>query len=79
MDVTVNMTTEELVEFLEFRKERNRYKFKTEKLGAQVDRFVVAVSEALDPDPKKPGRYKIRDQVYVEELWLLAGNGVDDE
>ena len=79
MDVTVNMTAEELVEFLEFRKDRGRYKYQTERLGAQVDRFVIAVSEALEPDSKKPGKYKIRDQSYADELWLLAGNCEGDE
>ena len=79
MDVTVNMTAEELVEFLEFRKERGRYKYQTERLGAQIDRFVVAISEAIDPDPEKPGKYKIRNQSYADELWLLAENCGDDE
>lgn len=72
MNVTVTMSPEEFVEYLAYREDKQKFSrvaaFATRDLKIFTDRLVSSVS----PDPKKPGKYKIVDQEYMDDLWLLA-------
>ena len=63
MEVTVNMTAEEFMEFVAWRKEQDYYK-----------REILAKKTcwAIDADPKKPGKVKIIDQEHAAELLEMA-------
>ena len=53
-------------------------KKKNDQLVANIDVLIRRISDGIEPDPKRPGKYKIRDQEIVDDLWILAGNEVDD-
>ena len=66
MEVTVNMTAEEFLEFVAWRKEQDYYKSRLDK--ELNEREILAI----DADPKKPGKVKIIDQEHAAELLEMA-------
>lgn len=72
MDVTVNMTAEEFLEFMEWKREREHYNAKIQKQFDKLEIMAKKVTWALKKDEKRPGKVKIVDQEHAEELLEMA-------
>lgn len=72
MNITVNMTAEEFLEFVAWGKDRDYYK---NRLDKELDKREILAKKtcwAIDADPKKPGKVKIIDQDHAAELLEMA-------
>lgn len=72
MEVTVKMTVEEFLEFNEYQKNRAVYAERLVKLGRLPEVLAQKLEFAVEPDPKKPGKFKITDQEHMADLWDMA-------
>ena len=68
MEVTVNMTAEEFLEFVAWGKDRDYYEKELNKREILAKKTCCAI----DADPKKPGKVKIIDQEHAAELLEMA-------
>lgn len=68
MNITVNMTAEEFLEFVAWGKDRDYYKNRLDKREMLAKKTCWAINE----DPKKPGKVKIIDQDHAAELLEMA-------
>ena len=73
MKITVEMTSEEFVEFLNWKKEEGYYRNKVEKANRNAAMLAKKVEYAIEPDPKKHGKYKIADHDHADDLFMIAG------
>ena len=58
MTVTVAMTTDDFLEFVAWRKERDYYKSRLDKELNKREILAKKTCWAIDADPKKPGKVK---------------------
>lgn len=72
MEVTVNMTAEEFMEFVAWRKKQDYYKSRLDKELNKLEILAKKTCWAIDADPKKPGKVKIIDQEHAAELLEMA-------
>lgn len=72
MEVTVNMTAEEFLEFAAWGKDRDYYKSRLDKELNKLEILAKKTCWAIDADPKKPGKVKIIDQDHAAELLEMA-------
>lgn len=72
MEVTVNMTAEEFLEFVAWGKDRDYYKSGLDKELNKREMLAKKTCWAIDADPKKPGKVKIIDQEHAAELLEMA-------
>lgn len=72
MEVTVNMTAEEFLEFVTWGKDRDYYKSRLDKELNKREILAKKTCWAIDADPKKPGKVKIIDQEHAAELLEMA-------
>lgn len=72
MEVTVNMTAEEFLEFVDWQKDRDYYKSRLDKELNKREILAKKTCWAIDADPKKPGKVKIIDQEHAAELLEMA-------
>lgn len=72
MEATVNMTAEEFMEFVTWRKEQDYYKSRLDKELNKREILAKKTCWAIDADPKKPGKVKIIDQDHAAELLEMA-------
>ena len=72
VEVTVNMTAEEFLEFVAWRKEQDYYKSRLDKELNEREILAKKTCWAIDTDPKKPGKVKIIDQEHAAELLEMA-------
>ena len=72
MEVTVNMTAEEFMEFVAWRQEQDYYKSRLDKELNKREILAKKTCWAIDADPKKPGKVKIIDQEHAAELLEMA-------
>ncbi len=72
MDVTVNMTAEEFLEFMAWKKDRNHYNAEMAARSSKWEIMVKKVTWAIEEDPKRPGKIKIVDQEHAAELLEMA-------
>ena len=72
MEVTVNMTAEEFLEFVAWGKDRDYYKGRLDKELNKREILAKKTCWAIDADPKKPGKVKIIDQDHAAELLEMA-------
>ena len=72
MEVTVNMTAEEFLEFVAWQKDRDYYKRRLDKELNKREILAKKTCWAIDADPKKPGKVKIIDQDHAAELLEMA-------
>lgn len=72
MEVTVNMTAEEFMEFVACGKDRDYYKSRLDKELNKREILAKKTCWAIDADPKKPGKVKIIDQDHAAELLEMA-------
>lgn len=74
MNIHVEMTSEELLEFIEWRKDKIRYERQVESTNNRLVRLAKTVDYAVEPDPKKSGKYKIVSQDHMDDLYELVGD-----
>lgn len=72
MNITVNMTAEEFLEFVAWGKDRDYYKNQLDKELDKREMLAKKTCWAIDADPKKPGKVKIIDQEHAAELLEMA-------
>ena len=72
MEVPVNMTAEEFLEFAAWGKDRDYYKSRLDKELNKREILAKKTCWAIDADPKKPGKVKIIDQDHAAELLEMA-------
>ena len=72
MKIVVEMTSEEFQEFLAWQKDKKEYDRELEKVGKDYELMAKQVLWAVEPDPKKPGKYKIIDQDHMADLFDAA-------
>lgn len=72
MTVTVQMTSEEFTEFLSWKKEEGYYRNKIEKANRNTAMLAKKIEYAIEPDPKKPNKYKIADHEHADDLFMLC-------
>lgn len=72
MNITVNMTAEEFLEFVAWGKDRDYYKNRLDKELDKREMLAKKTCWAIDADPKKPGKVKIIDQEHAAELLEMA-------
>lgn len=78
MKIQVEMTKEEFLEFTQWQDDRNRYQEENAKL-CQISRtWAKKIDAAVEPDTKKPGKYRIVDHEHMDDLYLMAGDALDD-
>lgn len=78
MRITVEMTSEEFVEFLSWKKEEGYYRNKIDKANRNAAMLAKKVEYAIEPDPKKPNKYKIADHDHADDLFMLCGEILAD-
>lgn len=78
MKIVVEMSSEEFLEFTEWQKDKDRYKHQLASSEARIVRLAKSVDYAVEPDPKKKGKYKIVDQDHMDDLYELAGDILAD-
>ena len=78
MTVTVQMTSEEFTEFLRWRKEEGYYRNKIDKANSRAAMLAKKVEYAIEPDPKKPNKYKIADHDHADDLFMLCGEILEE-
>lgn len=72
MEVTVNMTAEEFLEFVAWGKDRDYYEKELDKELNKREILAKKTCWAIDADLKKPGKVKIIDQEHAAELLEMA-------
>lgn len=74
MNVTVNMTIEEFQEFCQYRSDKTTYSKQLISLNRKMTAMAQKVTYAIEPDPKKPHKYKIVDQDHLDDLCEYAND-----
>lgn len=74
MKVTIEMTSEEFVEFLNWKKEDGYYRKKIENADRVAAMMARSVNYAIEPDPKKQDKYIIVDHGHADDLYMMAGD-----
>lgn len=72
MDVTVTMTAEKFLEFMDWKKERDYYEKELVKETEKREILAEKVTWAMEEDTKRPGKVKIIDQEHAAELLEMA-------
>ena len=75
MEVTVTMNADDFADFMEWRKERGKYKREIKEVGGNLEKLALKVLATLEEcgTGKKPV-YKITNQGAAVELVLLAAD-----
>ena len=72
MDVTVTMTAEKFLEFMDWKKERDYYEQELVKETEKREILAKKVTWAMEEDAERPGTMKIIDQESAAELLEMA-------
>lgn len=79
MKIHVEMTKDEFLEFTQWQENREIYREKNAELQRKNEIWAVKIDAAVEQDPKKPGKYKIVDHDQMDDLYLMAGDTLDEE
>lgn len=74
MDVSVTMTAEDFLEFMDWKKEQTYYAAKMTAKDTKVETLAKKVCWAIGGDQKRPGKVKIIDQEHAAELLEMAND-----
>lgn len=74
MEVNVNMSAEEFLEFMAWKKGREQYNNEMAARAEKMELLAKKTCWAIDKDPKRPGKVKIVDQEHAAELLELAND-----
>lgn len=72
MKIVVEMTSEEFQKFLEWKKDKRLYAKEIEQADNELNLMAKQVLWAVEPDPKKNGKYKIVDHDHMADLFDAA-------
>lgn len=72
MKIVVEMTSEEFQEFLEWKKDKRLYAQEIAQADKELNLMAKQVLWAVEPDPKKSGKYKIVDHDHMADLFDAA-------
>lgn len=72
MNVTVNMTAEEFLEFMAWKKDREQYARDMAARSSKWEIMAKKATWAIEEYPKRPGKVKIVDQEHAAELLEMA-------
>ena len=74
MEVNVNMSAEEFLEFMAWKRDREQYNNELAARAENMDLLAKKTCWAIEKDPKRPGKVKIVDQEHAAELLELAND-----
>lgn len=74
MEVTVTMSAEEFMKFMDWKKERDYCEKELNKETSKREIMAKKVTWAIEADPTQPGKVKIVDQEHAAELLDLAND-----
>ena len=72
MEITVTMTAEEFLEFMEWKRDREHYNTEMRIRSDKWELMVKKVIWAMEEDAKRQGKVKIVDQEHAAELLEMA-------
>lgn len=73
MEVNVRMSAEEFLEFAEYQRNKAMYAEKLSKMQKLPRSMAAVLGFAVEPDEKRPGKFKIISQEHMADLWDMAG------
>ena len=74
MEVNVNMSAEEFLEFMDWKRDREQYNNEMAARAEKMELLAKKTCWAIEKDPKRPGQVKIVDQEHAAELLELAND-----
>lgn len=74
MEVNVNMSAEEFLEFMDWKRDREQYNNEMAARAEKMELLAKKTCWAIEKDPKRPGKVKIVDQEHAAELLDLAND-----
>ena len=74
MEVNVNMSAEEFLEFMAWKRDREQYNNEMAARAEKMEMLANKACWAIEKDPKRPGKVKIVDQEHAAELLELAND-----
>lgn len=74
MEVNANMSAEEFLEFMAWKRDREQYNNEMEARAEKMELLAKKTCWAIEKDPKRPGKVKIVDQEHAAELLELAND-----
>lgn len=74
MEINVNMTAEEFLEFMAWKKDAEHYNNQEKITKMRLELLAKKTCWAIEEDPKRPGKVKIVDQEHAAELLELAND-----
>lgn len=74
MEVNVNMSAEEFLEFMAWKRDREQYSNEMAARAEKMELLAKKTCRAIEKDPKRPGKVKIVDQEHAAELLELAND-----
>lgn len=74
MNITVTMSDAEFLEFCQYRKDKAMYSAQIASCERKLEHMAKCVNYAVEPDPKKSGKYKIANQDHMDDLYEYAGD-----
>lgn len=74
MEVNVNMSAEESLEFMVWKRDREQYNNEMAARAEKMELLAKKTCWAIEKDPKRPGKVKIVDQEHAAELLELAND-----
>lgn len=72
MEVNVNMSAEEFLEFMAWKRDREQYNNEMAARAEKMELLAKKTCWAIEKDPKRPSKVKIVDQEHAAELLELA-------
>lgn len=74
MEVNVNMSAEEFLEFMVWKRDREQYNNEMAARAEKMELLAKKTCWAIEKDPKRTGKVKIVDQEHAAELLELAND-----
>ena len=74
MEVNVNISAEEFLEFMAWKRDREQYNNEMAARAEKMEPLAKKTCWAIEKDPKRPGKVKIVDQEHAAELLELAND-----
>ena len=68
VDVAVNMTAAEFLEFMAWKKDHDTHKAEMAAKNSELEFLAKKICWAIDADAKRPGKVKLIDQDHAAEL-----------
>ena len=76
MEVNVNLSAEEFLEFMAWKRDREQYNNEMAARAEKMELLAKKTCWAIEKDPKRPGKVKIVDQEHAAERLELANDSL---